>query len=165
MPLALPTTADRWQIYHNEALGYTFHYPPGAILEPGNDPQQAVTIRGPLEGNEYWPLIFIGHPRDRQEYHVPGEVDLPAWLAEHNLIALIGPEGSGPAPETRQPDAQIAGTTAVHTRFNRSPQSYAYDKYFFAHDGQLYAIVILHTADREEWTLYDRFLQSFAFTG
>lgn len=58
---------------------------------------------------------------------------------------------------------QIAGTTAVHTRLPRSPQTFAYDKYWFAQSQQLYEIVILHTGDKEDWTLYNHFLQSFRF--
>jgi hypothetical protein len=58
---------------------------------------------------------------------------------------------------------QIAGTTALHTRFSRSRQSYASDSYYFARSGQLYTIVILHTGDKEDWTLYNRFLTSFQF--
>jgi hypothetical protein len=68
-----------------------------------------------------------------------------------------------PPAEVRQPDVHIGGTTAVHTRFERSPQSYAYDKYFFAHDDQLFVVVIVHTGDREDWDLYDHFLESFRF--
>ena len=63
----------------------------------------------------------------------------------------------------RQPDLKIAGELAIHYRHDRSPQSYAYDRYYFAHQGQLYMIVIGHTADKEDWELYDKFLESFQF--
>jgi hypothetical protein len=61
------------------------------------------------------------------------------------------------------PEVQIAGTTAIHLRHDRSPQSYAFDRYYFARAGQLYMILIGHTGDKEDWTLYDHFLQSFQF--
>ena len=64
---------------------------------------------------------------------------------------------------TRLPDVQIAETTAIHFRHARSPQSYADDRYYFAHDGQLYLILIGHSADSEDWELNNRFLQSFQF--
>jgi hypothetical protein len=72
-------------------------------------------------------------------------------------------EGQQPGAEMRQPDAQIAGTTAIHTRLPRSPQTYAYDKYFFAHSGQLYTVVLLHAGDKEDWDLYNHFLASIQF--
>jgi hypothetical protein len=63
----------------------------------------------------------------------------------------------------RQADVQIAGTTAIHLRHDRSRQSFAYDRYFFAKSGQLYMIVVGHTGDNEDWEPYNRFLQSIVF--
>ena len=80
-------------------------------------------------------------------------MDLLQWLADHYLLG----------DEQRMPDAQIAGTTAIHLRFERSPQSYAFDRYYFARAGQLYMIIIGHTGDREDWVLYDHFLESIQF--
>ncbi len=153
-------TEDGWQIYHNDAFGYTFHFPPEAIIEPADDPLHSITVRGPMVESDYWPMIFISHPQDNEAYQIPAGVDLATWLADHFLL-ITGEQD--PAAEIRQDDMEIARLTAVHTRFNRSPQSYAYDKYFFAHDGQLYSIVILHTGDMEDWDLYNRFLESFQF--
>jgi hypothetical protein len=65
--------------------------------------------------------------------------------------------------DVRQPDLQIAGTTAVHTRFDRGQQSYAQDRFYFAKSGQLYAVTILHTGDKEDWKLYNHFLESVQF--
>lgn len=151
---------DGWEIYHNDSAGYTIHFPVNAMLEPGHDPVQTVTVRGPMIGDEYWPMIFISHPQDDDAYRIPAGSDLVTWLTEQNLLMTAEQE---PAAEVRLEDVAIAGTTAVHTRFERSPQSYAYDKYFLAHDGQLYSIVILHTGDREDWELYNHFLDSFRF--
>ena len=81
------------------------------------------------------------------------------WLADHYLLQT----GSAPTAEVRQPDTSIAGLTAIHTRLARSPQTYAYDKFFFAHAQQLYVIVILHTGDQEDWAVYNHFLASFQF--
>ncbi len=55
------------------------------------------------------------------------------------------------------------GRPAIHTRFERSPQAFADDRYFFAHNGQLYMIIIGHQDDKEDWELYNRFLESFKF--
>ena len=79
-------------------------------------------------------------------------MDLEQWLKDNNLVG-----------EKRMADLQIAGTTAIHYRHDRSPQSYADDRYFFAHDGQLYSVVILHTGDKEDWDLYNHFLESIQF--
>jgi hypothetical protein len=61
------------------------------------------------------------------------------------------------------PDVQIAGTAAIRVRHERSPQSYADDRFFFAHDGQLYQVLIGHTDDREDWDMYNHLLASFQF--
>ena len=74
------------------------------------------------------------------------------WLTDHYLVG-----------EVRLPDEQIAGTTAVHFRHERSPQSPADDKYFLAKNGQLYMVTIGHTSEVEDWELNNRFLQSIQF--
>jgi putative hemolysin len=158
-PAASPTPAaetelasDGWKIYRNETLGYRFDYPADARIEIADDPLRTVSVIGPLVEGNTWPVIFINHPSDRDEYRPPIDVDLAQWLADHNLLT-----------DQRQPDTQIAGTTAVHTRFPRSPQAFASDSYYLARSGQLYSIVILHTGDKEDWAIYDRFLASFQF--
>ncbi len=166
-PTATPETAvtpagDGWLTYQNEEPAFSFLYPADATIVPGDDPLQSLTIQGPLVAGDYWPMITISAPRDREEYQPPEGADLEQWLADHNLLMT---DEQNPAAETRQEDAEIAGTTAIHTRFERSPQSYAYDKYFLAHTGQLYVIVILHTADKEDWEIYNHFLESFQFEG
>jgi hypothetical protein len=57
-------------------------------------------------------------------------------------------------------DLTIAGVPAVHLRLDRSEQSYASDRFFFISGGQLFNVVILHTADKEDWDLYNHFLES-----
>ena len=154
--LATPTAElaeDGWKIYRNDTLGYTFHYPADAIIEFADDPNRTLTIVGPMVDDEHWPMIMVNHPGDRDDYRPPEGVDLVQWLTDQNLLV-----------NARLADRQIAGTVAVHTRLDRSPQSYAFDTFTFAHAGQLYSIVILHTGDKEDWSLYDRFLDSFTFT-
>ena len=139
----------QWKTYQNEQLGYQFAYPTEATLESTSDPLKALVI----QGESGWPAIYINHPIDRVEYRPSEGADLQAWLKEHFLI-------SADPLDT----VQIAGTTALHFRMPRSPQSYADDRYFFTHAGQLYQIVIQHTEDKEDWQLYSRFLESFRFT-
>jgi hypothetical protein len=43
------------------------------------------------------------------------------------------------------------------------PQSYAFDRYYFARSGQLFMILIGHVGDKEDWELYNYFLQNFQF--
>jgi hypothetical protein len=97
--------------------------------------------------------ITVSYPRDRDDYHPPEGVDLRQWLKDHFLIG--SDEGV--------PDVQIAGTTAIHLRHERSPQSYAFDRYYFAWAGQLYEVTIGHQGDKEDWELYNHFLQSIQF--
>jgi putative hemolysin len=151
-----------WLTYQNEEPAYSFLYPADAAIVPGDDPLQSLTIQGPVVADDHWPMLTISAPRDREEYRPPEGADLEQWLTDHNLL-MTGEQQ--PPAETRQADVTIAGTTAIHTRFERSPQSYAYDKYFLAHAGQLYVITILHTGDKEDWELYNHFLESFQFEG
>lgn len=111
-----------------------------------------ISVIGPVVNGEFWPFYSISHPKDREEFRPPEDVDLLTWLTDHYLL------GEGLAA-----DVQIAGTTAIHLRHDRSPQSYAFDRYYFARTGQLYMILIGHTGDREDWTLYNHFLESFQF--
>lgn len=143
---------DGWTIYRNEKLGYRFEYPADANIVPNDEPLGGFSIVGPLVGGEHWPVFYLSHPSDREEYHPPQGADLAKWLSDHHLLG-----------DERQADVQIAGITAIHTRHKRSPQSFADDRYYFARSGQLYVIVILHAGDKEDWALYNRFLGSFRF--
>ena len=141
--------SDGWVIYTNDALGYSFHYPAHAEIITNDEPLKSLYISGPGMGGETW---SIAHPGDREEYRPTEGVDLLQWLTDHYLLG-----------EVRLPDEQIAGTTAIHFRHERSPQSPADDKYLFARDGQLYLVTIGHSSEVEDWGLNNRFLQSFQF--
>jgi putative hemolysin len=143
---------DVWNTWQDEQLGFSFQYPPGASVVKNDDPLRGLSIVGPLVGDEHWPMFYISHPTDREEYRPPEDVALAQWLIEHNLIG-----------ENRLEDVQIAGMTAIHTRHEASPQSYAFDAYFFARSGQLYDVVIQHTGNMEDWSLYSTFLDSIRF--
>jgi putative hemolysin len=141
--------SEGWKIYTNEVLGYTFHYPSEAQVIFNDEPLKSLFIYGPGMGSETW---GIAHPGDRDEYRPPEGVDLLQWLTDHYLLG-----------ELRMPDEQIAGTTAIRFRHEASPQSCADDRYYFAHAGQLYQILIGHSGEVEDWDLNNRFLQSFQF--
>jgi putative hemolysin len=149
---ASPGTGDGWNIWHDDQTGFTFQYPSDATLVPNDDPLAGLSVVGPLVGDDQWPMFYISHPVDRDEYRPPEGADLAQWLTDNNMIGA-----------ERLPDAQIAGTRAIHSRQEASPQTYASDIYFFAKSGQLYNVVILHTGDREDWPLYSRFLDSIQF--
>jgi putative hemolysin len=144
--------SDGCRLYRNEALGYQFHYPAQAEVIQNDEPLRSITIAGPVMDGESWPQITISHPADRQDYRPFEGADLETWLTEHNLLG-----------DERQADLLIAGVPAIHLRHERSPQSYAYDRYYFAKSGQLYMIVIGHSGDKEDWELYNHFLESFRF--
>jgi len=144
--------SDGWKIYRNEALAYSFHYPADAQIITNDEPLQSISVEGAIVEGEHWPQFIISHPSDREEYRPPEDVDLAQWLADHNLLGDI-----------RQPDMQIAGTTAIHLRHDRTPQSYAYDRYFFVKGDQLFMILIGHAGDKEDWNLYNHFLESIQF--
>ena len=143
--------SDGWKVYRNAELGYLFHYPLDSRIIPNDEPSKSFSII-PEQASAQEFDISISHPADRDEYRPPEGTDLPKWLIDHYLTG-----------ETRLPDVQIAGTTAVHYRHDRSPQSYAMDRYYFANKGQLYMIIIGHTGDSENWDLYNHFLENFQF--
>jgi putative hemolysin len=148
-PAASPP--EGWEVYTHPSLGYSFFYPAGSTLE-SSDAERYSLIVGPLEGNDHWPWFNVAHP-DGQDYHPPADADLQAWLAERSRLP-------GKVLGTRT----IAGEAAIHTRFDdpRGPQAYSDDRFYFVHDGQLYEITIMHTG-KEDWAVYDRFLDSFHF--
>jgi putative hemolysin len=142
---------NSWRTYRNELLGYSFQYPADAEIIIADNPLKSLIISGPGMGNDTW---GISHPSDREEYRPPEGVDLLQWLTDHYLLG-----------ERRMPDTQIAGTPAIHFRHERSPQSPAGDRYYFAKAGQLYMVLIEHSPDEEDWDLNNRFLQSIQFDG
>lgn len=150
-PFCTGPVAEGWRLYCHETLGLSFQYPENAAIEL-DESGYAVSVNGPVVNDNAWPVFMVSFPRDRQEYRLPEGADLHQWLVDHNLMA-----------DVLQLEVTIAGTTAVHTRFPGSQQSYANDRYFFAHDGQIYVVLIGHTGNHEDWELYDHFLYSFQF--
>ncbi len=150
-PQTPQAVSDVWKTYHNQEMGFSFQYPADATVLPDEN-GYTVYVNGPLVDNNLWPSFVISYPRDRQDYHVPEGADLRQWLIDHNMFL-----------DQPQPDLTIAGTTAIHTRYPRGQQSFASDHFYFVHDGQLLVITIMHTGDKEDWGVYDRFLQSIRF--
>jgi putative hemolysin len=139
-----------WKTFTNDQLGYSFSYPSSAKVSLNDDPLQGLYISGEGMGAESW---TVAHPSSLREYLPDIGTDLLQWLTDYNLLG-----------EARQPDKLIAGTTAIHFRHAASPQSYAFDQYYFAHSGQLYQVTIGHSSEVEDWELNERFLESFQFT-
>ena len=149
LPQPTPENVDGWKTYRNESLGYSFQYPADAQIGEDDNPLNSLSLSGGGMGEEFW---SISHPGDRDEFRPPEDADLFQWLTDHYLVG-----------ENRQPDTQIAGALAIHYRHERSPQSYADDRYFFAKDGQLYMVLIGHGSETEDWELNNQFLQSIRF--
>jgi putative hemolysin len=145
-------TTEGWKTFNNDDLGYIFQYPAYCSLIMNDDPSDGVTITGPEKDGERWPMISIAHPQFRQDFRPPEGTDLFLWLFEHNLLGA-----------ERLADVGLAGTRAVHLHHDRSPQSFAFDQYYFAKSDQLYVITINHTGDYQDWDLYDYFLESIQF--
>jgi putative hemolysin len=142
------TAANGWKIYRDGQTGLYFEYPPDASLEAVNGNPQALSIIGP----DSWPTFYVSFPTDREDWRPPVGTDLAQWITDHSLSV-----------DKRVEDTRIAGELAIHTRFERSQQAFAADRYFFAHNGQLFNILIGHQNDKEDWDLYNRFLESFKF--
>ncbi len=148
---AMAEISSDWKTYRNDILGYSFQYPAQAEITNNDDPLKSLYIAGPGLGNESW---TISHPSDREDYRPVEGVNLLQWLTDHNLLG-----------DPHVADIQIAGTSAIHLRHDPSPQSYAFDRYYFANAGQLYQVTIGHSGATEDWDLNNRFLQSFRFAG
>jgi len=143
--------SGEWQVYRSLKPVYHFSYPPDTVIRLNDEPLKSISIC-PANPGDDWPSITISHPMDNPDFHPAVGTDLPAWLSDHYLLA-----------DSRLEDIKIAGETAIHLRHERSPQSFAYDRYYFSHDSQLFMITIGHTSDREDWVMYDKFLASFSF--
>lgn len=139
---------EGWVRYHNEQIAFNFLYPSDGSVEIQNN-GNTVLITGPVVDNETWPVFSISFPSDQAAYLVPSGSDLKQWLIDHNMYA-----------EQPLPDRIIAATTAIHTRYPGGAQSYPHDSFFFVLQGQLYVIIIDHAGGKEDWDLYNRFLDS-----
>lgn len=137
-----------WETYGNDTFAYSVSYPVNCDVL-SNDFSQGVNFSGPLSQNEHWPNITITH-NDGDFYHPEANTDLANWVS-----ASFG----------YQPTDTIGidGIEALHFVQARSPQAYGADYYYFVKDGQLFNITLLHTADRQDWPLYMKFLASFHF--
>lgn len=143
---------SEWLVYENKELGYSFSYPANTTLELSDDPRMSITITGPVVNDQSWPVIWFGNPGDGQQYRPQEGVNLEQWLKDNNFLI-----------ETLKDEVQIAGVTAVHSRHERSPQSYASDTFYFVKSGKLFSVTFLHGGDMEDWNLYNTFLDGIMF--
>jgi hypothetical protein len=148
--IAVEASPEDWLRYTNTTLGYTLQHPADLVVEETNG-GTSVSFTGPLEDNEHWPAIWVSSS-DTEFYRPPQGTDVGDWLIDHNF-----------ADGNFGPERQIGGFTALHTIKTRSPQSYASDDYFLIRGEHLFHIVLLHTGDRQDWELYNRFLDSISF--
>ncbi len=151
-PLAVFDYSD-WSTYVNETHGYEVKVPPD-VKVIWDDEDEAVTFEGPLEDGEHWPMFFVGH--GATDFYRPAEdVTVREWVESH----------SGQPENSYSEDTQIAGLDAYHLVLDHTVQSYPSDQYYLIKDGQMFSIVILHTSYKQDWRLYQQFLQSFTFLG
>ena len=137
-----------WKNYYNGTFGYSLKYP---IISDvlGDDVNERVEFVGPKEDGERWPRFSISHYSSA--FYSPDEgVDVKEWVKMHPSF-------------TAGEDRTIAGLPAVHFVQVKSQQAYAGDYYYLINDGQLYEIVILHAGGRQDWPVYEQFLNSFSF--
>lgn len=58
---------------------------------------------------------------------------------------------------------ELAGLPALRVTTQGGAHSYGSDQYYLIHGEQLFMIGILHAGGREDWELYEKFLESFSF--
>ena len=143
---------EGWKTYTNEEFGYTVRYP-GACKVMGADLNEMVEFVGPeveyMGTYEHWPRLSIEH-YDSDFYHPPLGTDVNEWVKRIPGLKLGA-------------EFEVANLPTAHLVQERSPQAYAADHYYFVKGTQLYHIQLLHAADREDWDLYNKFLNSFTF--
>ena len=143
-------TINGWKTYTDYIMNFSFQYPGDATIQVDGD---TVYVTGPIVDKNSWPIFTVSHLGNQADFQFSEGLDLSQWLIDHNLY--VG------QPQT---DREIADTSAIHTRFQEGQQSFANDRYYFAHNNQVFVITILHAGNKEDWTLYNHFLDSFQFT-
>jgi hypothetical protein len=139
-----------WQLYTNEALGYSLMYPGNADVMGANQ-NEAVEFVGPLVDNEHYPWLSVQH-FDSEFFSPPVGTDVHQWIADGNIPY-----------EPLEQDVTIGGLPAVRFVFEASPMAYGRDDYYVINGDQLFLISILHTGNLQDWGLYEKFLQSITF--
>jgi hypothetical protein len=139
-----------WQIYANEALGYTLMHPSNSDVM-GANPDGSVEFVGPMEGDEYWPWFFVSH-FDSEFFRPSAGTDVRQWIADSNIPY-----------EPLEDEMSLGGLAAVHFVYEASPQAYGRDEYYVINDGQLFQFTILHAGGLQDWALYEQFLDSIGF--
>ncbi len=141
---------EGWLPYLNEEFGYALLYP-GECTVMGNNFDESVTFSGPLVGNDFWPILTVGH-YDSDFYHPPADVDLVQWITDHGLpYAEINTE------------VEIAGLPAVHARYEGGQGGRGSDDFYFIRGEQLFNIMILDAGELADWEVYNKFLQGITF--
>ena len=141
-----------WIPYTNESLGYTLYYPAYTTALESPDGTN-VSFEGPLENNERWPVLTVSH-FDSDFYRPPEGTDVETWVLDNGIpYDELGPE------------IKVAGLPAFHLIVEPTPQSYGFDEFYFIRGEQLFRILLLHTEGRQDWDLYNQFLESFIFAG
>jgi hypothetical protein len=137
---------EGWVPYVNEEFGYALRYP-GESQVMGADLNASVQFAG--EGG--WPVLTVEH-RDSGFYRPPADTEVREWVTDFVM-----------SYDEIEAELEIAGLPAVHLTTYETPQSYAFDEYYFIKGDQLFRILLLHTDGRQDWDLYDRFLDSIVF--
>jgi len=140
-----------WQSYENPEFEYTLFIPPGVTVTEAADGSK-VSFDGPRVDGEPWPSFSISH-FDSDFYRPPAGSEVSPWVL-----------GRGIPHDVIGRTIEIAGLPAIHLIVDETPQSYGFDEYYFIYGEQLVRILILHTAGKQDWSLYDQFLQGITIT-
>ncbi len=150
--LSQQTSADYsdWQTYTNEVFGYSVQVPGDIMILEAPD-NSFVNFDGPLVDNERWPMLSISHYAS--DFYRPGKgIEVREWILDSEIVYdEIGLE------------SELAGWPVIHLSVESSPQANGSDEYYLIKDRQLFRIALLHAAGKEDWTLYNQFLESFTF--
>jgi len=134
------------ETYTNGKFGYSVKYPGDAAVMGANPDEMVQFV-----GSGHWPILTVEHV-DSPFFHPPTGSDVSQWVLDlHTDYDAIGPEMT------------IADLPTIHLVYESGPGWEASDEYFFIRDEQLFRILILHSDGRQDWDLYNQFLDSLTF--
>lgn len=150
-PLPSPSASTiSWSTYTNKTFNYSVDYPSNCKVTETS----FVTISGPLAENHHWPWFEIYH-YDTPFYNPPAGTDVFTWVPQESKVTYDETDPNH--------NIKIGGEVAIHLKNHKSPQADASDFYYFIHGTQLFGIQIIQIEGKEDWGMYNKFLNSFSF--
>lgn len=132
-----------WKEYSSNHLRIAFSYPSDVDFKVDNDENISIVGKNDIQ----WPWITLTY-YNTSTYNPPAGIDLNSWVTSkfsHDDVGSV---------------IAVAGVPTVHLVTKRSPQTFAFDEYYFLSSNKLIQVQILHHNDKQDADLYNSFLNS-----